>query len=359
MLLIINRYLLKNFIKNGVVIFLTFNSIFLLMNFTKIGARLSKFGISFAKIFYLSSLIVPLSAFQTLSYVFFLALFITLSSVFRSNELIIYKSIGMDYKKLMRPIIIFTMIAFLVSIFLETTFPLSIRKYTDLKNFYSSSNILSSMKKKTFNTFNNSTIVFKNVDRNDNIKDIIMVKKEKNTSTIILAEKGEIGFEGEDIILRLDLNRFIEIGEDGKSLKISENEYSEVALTDHFTMDPDKVKPNKITNPVLLSIKELKENIMDKEYAEEFHKRILTPIQILIIGFVCGLILLKKTTPRVTSVFRDIFIFAFFGYIVSLNQFILPVLIEKNFIYLLYIHHLVIVLLFAIWFLFKRYNIKN
>ncbi len=333
---IIDKLILKRLFSVFLIVFSTINGIMYMMNFTKISNRL--FNLSFTDIIAMASFLSPMTMFETIQYVLLITIFIVVNDFFQSNELTIFKVTGLNNKKLVKPFIFIISFSIFIAIITQLIFPITIKKHSNNKNLYESAGILNTLKKNTFNDFGNHTIIFKNIENKNLLKDMIIIERKPEQETIIFSKTAEIGMDSNHEIL-LDLNdvEFIKIDKKDYNVNLSTNKNSQISfktLTNIEAESPIK-KVLKTISTEDLYMQCTKKNLNCKE----FHRRILNIVQLLTIGLFLTFSLLQKNNLRIDRRFLDINTLLFLLFILGSTSFIAPILIKKNIVKILYLMH--------------------
>ena len=286
------------------------------------------------KVYFLYTLFsLPKILSNILPFIFMISLFYVIIQYELNNELIIYWINGVTKLNFINTIIKVSFIYFLIQI----TFTTSVVPYTLDKgrSFFRTSNIdlFSSIikEKKFIDTVENLTIFVE--DKNKNFLQNIIIKEKisDSQSQIIIAQNGKFSDEingSKKIILN-----------NGKIINTENNKQNIIDFS-KFTLDLNKFSTNTITNPktqemttskLIKCVKEVDnfkkmnqtthKNFFEgcssritSAINEEFLKRFLAPIFILIIGLTSSLIIMSSKDQNNYKL-KNFFIF-FFGVIV-------------------------------------------
>lgn len=342
---LLSKYILKKSIKTFFVIFFSINGILYTIKFTKISNRL--FNMSFFEITNIVNLLSPIFIFETMFYVLIVSIFLSIYQFFSSNELTIFKVMGYNYKDLMLPFAILTALSFLISVLSQILFPYSIKKHIEQKAIYSSANLIGFLKKNTFNDIANKTIIFKNIKNNNTIKDLILINKSKDSDEVIFSEEAKIGINSKnEIFVQFENSKFLKFNKIENKFYFSENDSGELILN---TFGKDDISIDADNFLAQYSLVELyKECSLENKNCLEFHKRIINSLQLIFVGLFISITLLTKNNSRVDRLFFDhraIFVLIFS---IILTNFILPILVKRNLLYLIYGIYILSPMLFTI-----------
>ncbi len=192
---LINRYIFKQLIMPFIfgLIIVTFS---LMTNrFLMLTDMVLNKGISIISVIKLASFTIPDFMVITLPVSFLLAVLITFGKMTQDNEIIALKASGIKVLTLTKPVLLFSLIPFFISLFFS--FYMAPRfnyffKILAVKEVKKAA--LSALKKNTFsNNFGNFKIFIRDIDlRKSTIKGIFILNKFKNKPEALIAKSGSI-----------------------------------------------------------------------------------------------------------------------------------------------------------------------
>ena len=237
----------------------------------------------------LTILIIPKLLVTIIPFIAFLAALITYTRLNTESELISMKSAGMSNFKILLPAIIFGITLGMLTVSLENYgSPYAYNKFKSLQHTIRNNYISTLFQEKVFSSpIKGLTVFIKERDKIGNFQGILLHDERDINKTIsIIAEQGKI-------VTTIDGARFALIN--GNRQEISKDKKISILYFDEYTLNITNY--NKETSPRFKEASERnfyelfnpQENINElykKEFTAEAHKRIMTPLIIIIMVLV-------------------------------------------------------------------------
>ena len=281
----------------------------------------SEDGHNFKVYFLYTILILPKIFSRILPFMFFISIFYIIIKYEEKNQLLIFWSNGIDKKKFLNILLIYSLLFFLIQIFLTAlVVPESQNK---ARSYIRSSNIdffPSLIKEKKFiDTVEDLTIFTNSKDDDGTLRNIILKDNLKNASSqIIVAKKGKIIQSNNNKFLVLSDGKIINISEKGrttifdfKKTEFDLNKFSTKSTTFPKIQEQSTHKLFNCAQSLLnKNIKFLysKNMICEKGYLknikQELLKRICLPLYLPLLALIACFLILKSKNHHEYSNFK-------------------------------------------------------
>ena len=279
----------------------------------------SEDGHNFKVYFLYTILILPKIFSRILPFVFFISIFYIIIRYEEKNQLLIFWSNGIDKKQFLNIVLKFSLIFFLIQIFLTSiVVPETQNK---ARSYIRNSNIdffpALIKPKKFIDTVEDLTIFANSKEDDGNIKNIILKdKSNKNSSQIIIAKSGKIVQSDNNKLLILNKGKIININNKGRTtiFNFTKTEFNLNKYTTKSTTFP-KVQEQSTHKLFNCAQSLLNENIKFlyskkmhcsesylKNIKQELLKRIFLPLYLPLMALVaCFLVLKSKDNHEYTN----------------------------------------------------------
>jgi lipopolysaccharide export system permease protein len=279
----------------------------------------SEDGHNFKVYFLYTILILPKIFSRILPFMFFISIFYIIIRYEEKNQLLIFWSNGIDKKQFLNIVLKFSLIFFLIQIFLTSiVVPETQNK---ARSYIRNSNIdffpALIKPKKFIDTVEDLTIFANSKEDDGSIKNIILKdKSNKNSSQIIIAKSGKIVQSNNNKLLILNKGKIININNKGRTTifnftktEFSLNKYSTKSTTFPKVQEQSTHKLFNCAQSILnKNIKFLHSKYMHcsenylKNIKQELLKRIFLPLYLPLMALVaCFLVLKSKDNHEYTN----------------------------------------------------------
>ena len=324
-------------------------------------------------------LLLPMLVFQFLPFIYFLTLFLVLSEIYNDNELVCFKSIGISYKKIVLIFCYFACFILLLFVLLAFLYPKTNEIFYKKRNEFGAINILKQLQPNKLNTFGKYQVFFTDIDENNNLRNVSILKNEKDKKTneeiykkkkIIHMDSMLLGYNnyGELIarcknvkIATIDLRDNNEDDENNiYNTSVVRAEYMDVLFDSFFqAKNNGDINVKQLLRQMdIVKIKSIKDSgVGPRWYLDmaniEFQGRIVVYWFVIIgITFICCLMLLKQTNRISNKRITSIVVFGC-GYMAVNKAFILEGCVKKNMLLPYYLHLFLIGIFFLFYILLK------
>ncbi len=338
---------------------------------------------------------LPLILFNFFPFILFGVLLLVLTEIYRSNELVSFKAMGISNMKMFKILALFGLLASGFFLALSMSYPYATKLFFKKKNDFNVANFLKSLAPKKVNTFGKYKVFFTDIDKQNVIHNItILNDKKKNNKEnndngedkIIFAEKLVLGFNDyNEIIGRGKSVNIVSFNfKDSNSKGGQENEHEE---KEKVFFDNGKIKnerndkliknafyaedmdvlfdeifqgkknynsafsyKNRLRQKNILDLLRVKTNNNYEALVKslEVHGRVINHWFVVISLISVFSLLLRRTSNRRTSS-RDLLFIVVFGAYFALNKaFVLESVLERGSFCLYYLHLLVLSVIFIV-----------
>jgi len=260
---------------------------------------------------------------QLFPFVFFLSVFYIINLYEENNQLLVYWTHGVTKKEFVNKIIKFSLFYFIIQLVLSVI----IIPYTnDMSRSFIRSSTLDFFPnlikpKKFIDTVENLTIFIESKNKEGHYKNVIL-KDNNNVSVsqIIIAKDGKIVLKNQQKILLLNDGQIIQTNakKETTTFSFEETQFDLEKYSTKTTKFPkiqelETAKLIKCTNILLRNFEEvigLEDLTCRKEFfdnlVQELFKRIYKPINIILLGLVASLLVLKSKNSHNYSLFKTL-----------------------------------------------------
>ncbi len=315
MIKLFEKYTLRELFFSFILSFLALNMILMMEKVLRVSRLLSGVGASAFDFLRMILLIQPRLFQFTIPMSFLMAVLFTYTRFNMDNEIVIFKAAGMSFKGIARPVFLFGIICFLLS--LLTSFYLSPNSDKAFKKRITSiitSKAPLAIEEGVFFTLFKGVVVFVEEKLSETSLKNVFIYDERNKERpkVIFAKNGKI-----DLYEDLGIGFVLKHGNVFLMDDLSMTELQFKGYTLAIKFDPSLgVKNSELTPLELLKGAKEKKGINKIKMYLEFHKRMTLPLMVLLISFLAPpLGMISGKTGRLGGLSLGILVFAFYYYI--------------------------------------------
>ena len=153
---------------------------------------------------------IPLILVNFFPFILFGSLFLVLLEIYRSNELVSFKAMGISNRKMLKIVGLFGFLSGLFFLVLSTSYPYTTKMFFKKKNEFNVTNLLRALTPNKINNFGKYKVFFTDIDKQNVIHNITILSNEKpkdrqtyekKDDKVIFAERLLLGFNEYDEII--------------------------------------------------------------------------------------------------------------------------------------------------------------
>ena len=317
-------------------------------------------------------LFMPYVLFQFIPFIYLGTMMIVMNDIYSNNELVSFKSVSISHNQLVKIFFKISIIIELFALLIINLYPFTLKQYYQKKVTFSSQNIINNLKPKTLITLGNNTIIFRAIDKQNKIKDILItqniksgIKNDKIIKRIFFAKECLLGVEDNKQLIATCLNANINIFQqelENKKLNSISFEKLDIDLNellDNKNYSAKLTGKNKIrsTNSYNLIKLYCNKTTRTTDVIIEFHNRLFCIFIMIFTMTAISSLLLFRQTNRIRN--RKLFLtFILLGILTAISRsFILEGLVLSNMTFLFYLLFIIMLIGCSFYTLYKlRYK---